>query len=238
MAKIEETNQVKLAGDVIGKRGNLLIVRTIGIDSKNKPHEDLHKVLVENSDVLDELKSGDFVTMTGKILDGDMDQVIEADEGSVKIGDGKYKNLAKVIGDVKDQPQFLARTADGKSAMMNIRVTACGQKTFATLFGPLAIDFDKKCPITSTVQIYGRMRRKEIENQGGDVRKWIDIASDNYYFAGLTKVLKKGTGMVDEFAEAPAPKAEASEIGLEAMAFTPKAAIATKKPAGKKSKVA
>lgn len=238
MAKIEETNQVKLAGDVIGKRGNLLIVRTIGIDSKNKPHEDLHKVLIENTDVIDELKSGDFVTMTGKILDGDMDQVIEADEGSVKPGDGKYKNLAKVVGEVKDQPQFMARTADGKPAMMNLRVTACGQKTFATLFGPLAIDFDKKCPITSTVQVYGRMRRKEIENQGGDVRKWIDIATDNYYFAGLTKVLKKGTGMVDEFAEAPAPKAEAPELGIEAMAFTPKAGNTVKKPVGKKSKVA
>jgi hypothetical protein len=233
---IEQSIQVKLAGDVVGKRGSLVVIRTIGIDSKNKPHEDMHKVQIASDSKLGDINAGMFLQLEGTILDGEMDQVIDANVASVKVGDGKYKNLVKIIGEVKEQPQFFPRTADNKPPMMNLRVVACGQKTFATLFGPLAQDFKVKCPITSVVQVYGRMRRKEIVNQDGGVRKWIDVATDDFYFPGLTKVLKTGTGAVDEFAAESTPKQAAPMDAIEVMMFTPKAA---EKPAGgKKRKVA
>jgi hypothetical protein len=221
---MKESIEVKLAGEIIGKNGDVLALKTIGTDNKGREHEDLHMVLVASGSA--DMKVGQFVACEGTIVAGEKNQVVSTERVQPS-EQGKYKNLAKIIGVVTDQPLYFPRTLEGKQQMMNIQVTANGTKILGTLFGSLAQDFKVACPITSEVQLYGRMRRKELVDREGDTRKWIDIVSDNWHFPGLTKVTKKGTGGIDEFAKSGGSVSDA-------LAFIPKKA--DPKPAAKADK--
>jgi hypothetical protein len=212
---MKEAIQTKVAGDVLKADGGSLVVRTIGKDNKGEMHEDLHMIVVSNAAQAD-VAPGSFVTVIGKIIDIDRCQMIQA--GSVVVSDpaAGYKNLAQVYGLIEKETVFYPRKIDEstgktKQPFANVTIKALGTRCFGTLFGNLAADWKKNGPIGSEVVLYGRMRRKEMKSfdQGPD-RKYIDVASDDFNFPGQSKILKKGPGAVNEFAN----------LDAEMLAFT------------------
>jgi hypothetical protein len=233
---MNEMLAVNLAGDVVASDENLgiAIIKTVGIDTKEKPHEDKHVVALP-ANILMDLKGGEHIELIGTIKDKNNDQYIEAIPSSIKLGGSGYRNLAKAVGITDQTTSYFERKVDENTKkvqqpLANVRLVAMGTKVWGTVFNKMASDFmPAKCPMGSEVCLYGRMRRKELVSQDGSVRKFIDIATDDWHFPGLSKVIKKGEGGKDEFAG----------MGTEMLAFVSQAKPVEKpKPAkGKGRKV-
>ena len=170
---MEERNLVNLAGEIVelnGTQGILKTTRKLERDGETTEYEDFHPVNFGKKG----LKVGQRVNLFGNLVSVDSGKVVKAIPKSIK----KLKknepdaNEALIIGtmasDIRAYP-----AKPGKMGYANLLLKAAGEMVNAVAFAYLATKLNTDSPESpkarrgALVQILGRLRHREYENQEG-----------------------------------------------------------------------
>jgi hypothetical protein len=207
-----EFNGVKLVGDVLALSPTGILLET---KSETGEFSETHEVLVKPKKALKALKEGMRISLFGTLEQIEKRTKIVADTKSITECDGEeYVNIARLIGRTAGTFQYYAPSY-GKRAFGNLLVEVGGTLFRSVLFAALATGFDRMCKRNSTVQVQGRMRKREFSNTAGDIDSMLEIIAD----PDETKVLAIAQ-TVDPFAGRAQPtkteaKAPAEDSGAD-----------------------
>ena len=196
-------NGIKLVGDILALNSTGLLMET---KSEDGEYSETHEVLVKPKKALKALKEGMRIKLFGTLDQIDKRTKIVADPKSITEcdADEDYVNLAKLVGRTAGTFQYYAPSY-GKQAFGNLLIEVNDMLFRSVLFAALATGFDRLCKRNSTVQVQGRLRKREFSNRDGDTDSMLEIIAD----PDETKVLAVAAS-IDQFAEwGAAPAAEA-----------------------------
>jgi hypothetical protein len=195
-----EFNGVKLVGDVLALSPTGILLET---KSETGEFSESHEVLVKPKKALKALKEGMKISLFATLEQIEKRTKIVADTKSITEvdGDEDYVNIARLIGRTAGTFQYWAPSY-GKRAFGNLLVEVKGTIFRSVLFAACATGFDRICKRDSTVQVQGRLRKREFSNNAGDLDSMLEIIAD----PDETKVLAIAQ-TIDPFAERAQPAA-------------------------------
>jgi hypothetical protein len=197
-------NKVILCGSITSVAKGTVTMETTEPSGTGDVYTEVHNITCKPG-IMKDVKTGKKFKMVGSLGRNDENRTqLQADSFKKLDKSQPDANMARLTGIAHRSFEFYPR-AEGRMAFGNLLVSVDDIIFRGVAFGHTAHMLHRGCKRGSTVQLEGRVRAREYQDNQGDDQIMIEVVADPDY----TKVLKKAVIVDDRFADLEEDQAKA-----------------------------